>query len=253
MSDADNKVITETEKKENNGNQSTSVPGTVDTKTVEEQPKESQDQINWKAFRDQREKERKEKIALEQEAAKKSQEIAALKAAMEAIVSKPEPVLASQSDEEETDEQRMQKQIDSAVAAALKQKEAREAKERAERESKEVPQRLEQSFPDFDKVCSTENLDRLEFDHPEVAEAFKGQIDSFHKWANIYKAIKRYIPNAATSTKDLDKKADKNLSKPQSMSIPGMSTTGDSAPRKIDDKAREANWARMQRVMKGLS
>ena len=246
MSVETNQVISEPEKKENNSE----IVAPVEKK-AEEPPKETQDQINWRLFREQREKERKEKVALEQEAQKKSQEIAALKAAMEAIVSKPEPTSASQSDEDETEEQRVQKQIKSAVDAALREKDDREAKDRAERESKEIPTRLEQSFSDFNSVCSSENLDYLEYHHPEVAEAFKGQPDSFHKWANIYKAIKRYIPNASTSNKDMAK-AEKNLTKPQSMSIPGMAATGDSAPRKMDEKARADNWARMQRIMKGL-
>jgi hypothetical protein len=247
MVDVNNESITEPAKKENTAEPTN--PTVTKTETVEA-PKETQDQINWKAFRDQREKERKEKIALEQEAQKKSQEIAALKAAMEAIVSKPEPASQS-SDVDETEEQRVQKQINAAVDAALKEKEAREAQDKAKREAQEVPARLEQSFSDFNTVCSTENLDYLEYHHPEVAEAFKGQPDSFHKWANIYKAIKRYIPNAATSNKDMAK-AEKNLTKPQSMSIPGMAATGDSAPRVFDDKAKAANYQRMQRIMKGL-
>ncbi len=243
-----NQQITEPEKKENI--QETVVQTTAPAeKKVEEASNETQDQINWRLFREQREKERKEKIAAEQDAAKKAQEIAALKAAMEAIVSKPEP--ASQSSEEETEEQRVQNQIKAAVDAALKEKEAREARDRAERETKEVPSRLEQSFPDFNSICSTENLDYLEYHHPEVADALKNQPDSFHKWANVYKAIKRYMPNASTSSKDLEK-AEKNLSRPQSMSIPGMAATGDSAPRKFDDKARADNWNRMQRIMKGV-
>lgn len=249
MVDVDNKSITEPKINENKPEIATT-DQVVEKKTEQETPKETQDQINWKAFRDQREKERKEKLALEQEAQRKSQEIAALKAAMEAIVSKPE--LASQSsDLDETEEQRVQKQIKAAVDSALKEKEAREAQDKAKREAQEVPARLEQSFSDFNTVCSTENLDYLEYHHPEVAEAFKGQPDSFHKWANIYKAIKRYIPNAATSNKDMAK-AEKNLTKPQSMSIPGMAATGDSAPRVLDDKAKAANYARMQRIMKGL-
>ncbi|MGD0510669.1 MAG: hypothetical protein ABSA33_02405, partial [Candidatus Micrarchaeaceae archaeon] len=249
MVDVDNKSITEPKINENKPEIATT-DQVVEKKTEQETPKETQDQINWKAFRDQREKERKEKLALEQEAQRKSQEIAALKAAMEAIVSKPEPASQS-SDLDETEEQRVQKQIKAAVDSALKEKEAREAQDKAKREAQEVPARLEQSFSDFNTVCSTENLDYLEYHHPEVAEAFKGQPDSFHKWANIYKAIKRYIPNAATSNKDMAK-AEKNLTKPQSMSIPGMAATGDSAPRVLDDKAKAANYARMQRIMKGL-
>jgi hypothetical protein len=62
--------------------------------------------------------------------------------------------------------------------------------------------------------------------------------------------LKRFIPN--TNAGKEAAKADKNLSKPQSMSVPGMSATGDTAPVKFDDQRRADNWARMQRVMKGI-
>jgi len=172
MVDVNNESITEPAKKENTAEPTN--PTVTKTETVEA-PKETQDQINWKAFRDQREKERKEKIALEQEAQKKSQEIAALKAAMEAIVSKPEPASQS-SDVDETEEQRVQKQINAAVDAALKEKEAREAQDKAKREAQEVPARLEQSFSDFNTVCSTENLDYLEYHHPGSQKHLKASL-----------------------------------------------------------------------------
>jgi hypothetical protein len=209
------------------------------------------DQINWKNFREQREKERKEKIAIEQEAQRKSEEIAALKAAMEAILNKQQPVShQTESFEDMSDEDRIKKQVDAAVSAALAEKAKIEEQQRREREAKEFPQKLVQVYSDFNAVCTADNLDYLEYHYPEVASAFKVQPEGFDKWSNIYKALKRFIPN--TNAGKEAAKADKNLSKPQSMSVPGMAATGDSAPMVFDDKRRADNWARMQRVMKGL-
>lgn len=252
MSVNEKQVIAEPEKNEK---PKENIAENVGKPQESESPKETQDQINWKLFRDQREKERKEKLALEQEAIRKSEEIAALKASLEAVLTQQRgPVSDSSnqiSDEDLSEEERIQKQVNAAVEAALKQKEQREAKERAEREIKETPRRLEQSFPDFNQVCTTENLDYFEYHYPEVAAAFKGQPDSFDKWANIYKSLKRFIPNSSTAYKEAVK-AEKNLSKPQSISVPGMAVTGDTAPHKLDDQRRADNWARMQRIMKGV-
>lgn len=211
---------------------------------------ENNNERNWKLFREQREKERKEKIALEQEAQRKSQEIEALKAAMESLLEKPKaPVTDGYQDLSEED--RIQKQIQDAVVAALSERDRKAEEHRRQQEAKELPMRLTQTYSDFNKVCTDDNLDYLEYHYPEVASAFKHMPDSFDKWAGIYKAVKRFIPNP-DSKKDADR-ATKNLSKPQSMSIPGMAATGDTAPHKLDDKRRADNWARMQRVMKGLS
>ncbi len=224
-----------------------------DQKTQEnkEVQSETPEQIDWRKFRQEREKERKQRIALEEETRRKSEEVAALKQAMEAILAKPVPSSNQPTDEELTDDERIQKQVNAAVSAALAEKEKEYERQRQEREAKEFPQKLTQTYSDFNEVCSTENLDYLEFHYPEVAEAFKNQPDSFNKWANIYKAVKRFIPNSKNGVKE-KAVADKNLNKPQSMSAPGMAATGDMAPHKFDDQRKADNWARMQRVMKGL-
>jgi hypothetical protein len=244
-----NSQIDEAKLKIQQENNSNTIP---EPENKEKEP-ESGENINWKKFREQREKERKEKLAIEEDNRKKAEEVAALKAAMEAVLNKPAasaPINADYS-ENITEEQNIQNQVKKAVAEALESERREREKERLERERAEFPQRIAAAFPDFQEVCSSENIDYLEYHYPEVAAAFKGLPDSFDKWANIYKAVKRFIPNSK-SNKDAAK-AEKNFNKPQSMSIPGLTPTGDSAPINLDEKRRQDNWQRMQRIMKGVA
>jgi hypothetical protein len=213
------------------------------TKSQENQATETPEQINWKKFREERSRERKEKEELERDRSKKSEEISALKAAVEALANKPANSI--QEPTEETEEQRISRQVENSLAARDKQYEA----QRRAREHQEMPSKLASTFQDFEKVCSAENLDYLEFHYPEVATPFKSLPDSFEKWSNIYKAVKRFVPNP-DSGRD-QKKAEKNFSKPQSMSVPGTTITTDTPPMMLDDQRRADNWARMQKVMKG--
>jgi hypothetical protein len=217
------------------------------TKTAENPQTENLQDINWKKFRENREKERKEREELERDRAKKAAENEALKAALEALANKPNPQSNDQDRPEETDEQRIRRQVKEAVEE--REKAAEEA--RIKREAQELPQKLHQTYNDFDSVCSNENLDYLEFHYPEIAAPYKHLPDSYEKWANIYKAVKRFVPNP-NSSKD-QKKAEKNFNKPQSMAVPGSTMTTDTPPTVLDDKRKESNWLRMQRRMKGLS
>jgi hypothetical protein len=203
---------------------------------------ETPEQINWKKFREERARERKEKEEIEKDRSKKAQEVSALKAALEALANKP----AENSErEEETDEDKITRKVNEALA----QKEREYEEKRRIKEHEEAPQRLASTYSDFNEVCNTENIDYLEFHYPEVAAPYKHLPDTYEKWAAIYKAIKRFVPNP--SSKQDQKKAEKNFNKPQSMSAPGVTTTGDHAPRMLDDKKRADNWTRMQRVMRG--
>ncbi len=197
-------------------------------------PEEDPQQINWKKFRETREIERKQREEAEKRASEKEAEAQALKAAMESLLSKPE----GKADDSEDEDARIQKKID----AIMSKREQQMQENMQMREMQEFPQKLKSAYSDFDNVCTTENLDYLEFHYPEIAAGFKHMPDGFDKWANIYKAVKRFIPNA-DSVKD-KARIEKNASKPQSMSVPGITQTGDNAP-------IQANWLRMQKVMKG--
>jgi hypothetical protein len=247
MVDTQKSVISEEEKK----NPDQEVKQEKIQAENKESPLETQEQIHWRKFREEREKERKQRIVLEEETKRKSEEVTALKQAMEAILSKPAPSTNDLQGIDLSDEERIKNQVRSEVEAVLASRDRELERQRQEREAKELPQKLNQTYSDFNEVCSTENLDYLEFHYPEIADAFKNQSDSFNKWANIYKAVKRFIPNSKDAKKE-KAAAERNLNKPQSMNAVGMASTGDVAPHKLDDQRRADNWARMQRIMKGL-
>jgi hypothetical protein len=217
---------------------------TLQAAPQENKTTEDTQEQNWRKFREAREKERKEKEAAEKRAIEREAEAAALKAAMEALVNKPQPT--SQSEEsEETEEQRIERKVQEMLLKNQRKME----EERQKKEIAELPQKLQHTFGDFNQVCSQENLDYFQYHYPEVAAGFKHAPDTFETWANLYKAMKRFIPNP-DSKKD-QARIEKNLNKPQSLSLPGMTQTGDHAPTEITEKRRQDNWARMQRVMKG--
>ncbi len=206
---------------------------------------ETPEQINWKKFREAREQERKAKEQSDRDLAKKTEEATALKAAMDALLNRQQSQPSQSSNEDESDEDRLQKRIDEALAKRDRQY----AEEKKQVEQREFPQRLASTFSDFDQVCSAENLDYLEYHYPEVAAPYKHLPDGFDKWASVYKAVKRFVPNP--SSKKDQNSAEKNFNKPQSMAVSGTTQTTDSAPMNLDDKRRQDNWSRMQRVMKG--
>jgi len=211
--------------------------------------KSEENKANWKAFREQREAERKARIEAERQAKEESAKAEAMKAALEALTNKPyhhphEPF----EDNEETEEQR----IDKRVAMALQKEREKFEKEHREREQKELPNRLQSTFGDFNKVCSSENLDYLEYHYPELSTPFKHMPDGFDKWAAIYKAVKRFVPNI--DAKADQAKVERNLQKPSSPSSPGNTHSGNAMPQaRLDEARKAANWERMQKALKGLS
>lgn len=227
----------------------------VQAKTVQEpapEIKTEENKANWKAFREQRESERKAREDSERRASEKAAEAQALRAALEAITNKPSNNRQmneyDSQDTSETEEQR----IDRRVETLLREREERAEKERKLREQQEFPQKLKQTYGDFDKVCTTENLDYLEYHYPEVAMPFSHLPDGYDKWQAIYKAVKRFVPN--TDSRQDSLKAERNLQKPASISSPGNTQGGNAMPSaKLDAARKAANWERMERTLKGLS
>lgn len=217
----------------------------INTQNKEIVQSETIEQINWKKFREQREIERKQKEAAEKRAIEKSAEAEALKAAMESLLNKQPNNQVNNQFDEESDEQKLKK----LVSIALEEKEKQYEEQRRQREQQEFPQKLATAYKDFNQVCTTDNLDYLEYHYPEVAAGFKYMPDGFDKWSAVYQAVKRFVTN--TDNKKDQKKAEQNFNKPQSMAVSGVTQTGDSAPIMLDDKRKADNYARMQRVMKG--
>lgn len=212
------------------------------TNQPETQEAESVEQVNWREFRKKREEELKRTREIEERAAAKAAEAEALKAALDAVLNKNQ----NQTNDEQDDEE---KRIERKIEERFRRKAEEEERVRRERETAEMPLRIRQMHSDFDNVCTQENMDYLEFHYPEVAAGLQYMPNGIDKWTNVYKAIKRFIPNI--DSKKEQKKIEQNLSKPQSMSVGGMTSTGDSAPRMLDEQKKEANWRRMQRAMRG--
>lgn len=228
------------------------VPNQEPVVTVEETPQE----INWKKFKEARELDRKRAEEQQKRADEKTAEAEALKAAMEAILNKQSNGSRQSSDSQYSnngfDEESEEARIDKKVEAALKARESQYEAQRAQKEREEYPTKLNQTFSDFNQVCSASNLDYLDYHYPEISTAFKHMPEGFDKWAAVYKAVKRFIPNS-DSQKD-QKKAEANFNKPQSMSSNGLAEGRGAMPSvKLDDQRRADNWARMQKILKGIN
>jgi hypothetical protein len=228
-------------------NQDTKVEEVVENKQ-ENSSISPENEINWKKFREERAADRKSTQEAQALAKRKEEEANALKAAMDALVNRKAPVsdYYYEDRQEETDDERIQKKIDAALAQERKKNEDLQR----DRDHKELPNRIRQMYGDWDQIVSQDNEDRLQFDNPELYKAFQHMPDSVDKYAGIYKAIKKLIPNP--NSRADEKKVESNFNKPQSMSVGGVTQTGDSAPQILDSKKRTDNWSRMQKVMKGL-
>ena len=229
--------------------------------TVESKaPEESKEDPNWRAFREARKKDRAEREAAERKAAEKENEVAALKAAMDAAFSaksSPSPQAYQQyygmnqpfEQSEENEDQKIERKVNELLA----KKEEVYRKQRVEEEQREYPKRLMKDMPDFNQVCSQENLDYLDYHYPEVSRPLQRLGEGYDKWHDTYHAVKKLIPNHANARKEAAR-ADVNSNKPRSMSSSGPSPTGEKVQEGWQDteSRRAANWARMQRTLKGV-
>ncbi len=219
------------------------------------QAETSNEDPNWRAFREARKKEREENKLLQQKIAEKEAEAAALKAAMEAAFSKSNPYqndrhYDNQNDtQDETEDQRIKRLVNEQISA----RDEKLQRERIEREKQEYPNRLVKTYSDFNQVISQENLDYLDFHYPEVARPLQRLNDDFDKWSDIYKAVKKFVPNVNTARKE-SAKADANFNKPKSISSTGITQPGEAAGgSRLTEEKRAENWARMQKILKGVS
>lgn len=240
------------EKTESNG-----VQQPIDTPSNSEVQKpntpETIEDPNWKAFREARKKDRAEREAAERKAMEKEAEVAALKAAMEAAFNKSTPIqpvnqYSHDYPQEESEDDRIEKKVQAAIA----QREQEYERQRAIREQQEYPQRLVQTYSDFNETISPENLDYLDYHFPEVSRPLKRLNDDFDKWADIYKAIKKFVPNHANSRKDAAR-ADANFNKPKSISSPSITQTGEPLGNaRLTAEKRAENWERMQKTLRSV-
>lgn len=226
----------------------------LDTKVEDPAQNETEGDPNWKAFREARKKDRLEREAAERRATEKQAEVEALKAAMQAAFSKQNSGDNRRNDyaeyaQEETEDERIEKKVQIVIA----QREAAAEAARLEREKHEYPNRLAQAYPDFHSTISSDNLDYLDYHYPEVVAALKRQPDDYNKWADIYRLVKKFVPNSANAKKDASR-AESNFNKPRSMSTSAITQTGETGGGgQITEDRKKANWERMQKTLKGLS
>ena len=230
----------------------------VGVPTTDNTDAQSQEDPNWKAFREARKRDRLEREAAEARAADKEKEVAALKAAMEAaFATKNVPSPQAYQDyygmnqqPDESEDQRIERMVEQKLA----KKEEQYRREQAEYEAKTYPQRLMKDMPDFNQVCSQENLDYLDYHYPEVSRPLQRLGEGYDKWHDTYHAVKKLIPNHSTAKKEA-MRADINSNKPRSMSsnpqAPAATGGGSESWREAEQK-RAANWERMRRTLKSV-
>lgn len=221
---------------------------------TEQKEVETSEDPNWRAFREARKKDRADKEAAERRAAEKEAEATALKAAMEAAFAKQAPTpqayqqyYGMNDQSEETEEQRIEKKVEAILAQRERQQEAN----KKQRELQEYPTKLVREFSDFHQVCSQENLDYLDYHYPEISHPFQRLEEGYDKWRDIYKAVKKFIPNHSTAKKEIAR-AEINSNKPRSISSPSTAPSGEPVRFNMQDieRRRAENWERMQRVRK---
>lgn len=230
---------------EDNQTQNTEVKEIVQPETQSTAIPDIEQDTDWRRVRDQRKADRKAREEAEARAMQKAEEAAALKAALEAIANKPSPVFNT-TYQDESEEAR----LDRLVEEKLQKREKEREREMNERALKEAPAQLLRHYPDYNQICSPENLDYIDYHHPELTAPYKYMPEGYEKWELMYKATKKLLPNL-NAKKDAQK-VDQNLAKPQSVSsIPNVPATGHAV--KLSEERRAENWARMQKSLKGLS
>lgn len=220
--------------------------------TQEVKPEESKEDPNWRVVREKLKKEKEHREIAEKRAAEKEAEANALKEAMEAAFSKiPSPNQQQQQQygyqQEESEDQKIERMVSEKVSKFEQDFE----KKMFEREHKQYPAKLAQIYPDFHQMTSDENLAYLDYHYPEVSSPLKRLKDDFDKWSDIYKAVKKFVPNANNARREAAK-AESNLMKPKSMSSTGVTQTGETGSKRMSEEQRASNWERMQRVIKGI-
>lgn len=215
---------------------------------TEEKPliKSEENEANWRKFREERERLRREKAEADALAQRKAQEAEAMKAALEAMMAKPSYTQMSQEYETPDEKELIKKLV---MEELEKERVAREEKQRKE-EMANLPRKLAENLPDFDKICSPENLDYFEYKFPRLARGFRERPDSFQKWEDLYHEVKEKVFNAERQKEE--KAIERNQMKPQA-SIPALTNNEvQGNPWKLTEERRKANWLRMSQDWKNV-
>lgn len=207
--------------------------------------KENDVEKNWEKFRQKREEERKRLQEEEKGRKKAEKEAKLLREALQAQIHKTPEKEKEETDPWDVDAEYIRKDDFGKLVSKYVEE------EKKKKEQEELPTLLKTQMPDFDEVCTQENADYLEYHHPEIAEGIKYMPDGIKKWSVVYRAIKKYIPNAKNISQD-KKRLEENSHKPQSASSGGVAQMGHNKTLgAMSDDQKKANWERMQQIMRG--
>lgn len=220
-------------------------PATETVPQPQAEAQENQGQIDWRKFREERERQRKQEQQQKANEQSEYQKNVALQNALNAALDKK---LASQNQGYvQTEEDDIDKRIEARVNAKVAELEKRNQEERARLEL----QRLPSEHQDFNKVCSQENMDYLEFHYPHLVQSFNSQPDTYQKWKGIYETAKKLIPNKDAAAQNA--RADYNQSKPKPLSsvASGSVIAEKSGSQFLSEADKRAIYENAQRKLKG--
>lgn len=222
----------------------------VKTEQEEESPliKSESNQANWAKFREDKANDRKARLEAEKLAEQKGKEAEALKAAMESLIDKQPQQQTTQNEYYEEDDE--SKRISLLVSEAIKNERIRNEKEVKDKEARELPQKLSSDYKDFSQVCSAENLDYLEFHHPEIATPYRYMPDGYEKWSQVYNAIKKHVPYGEKNQDS--RRIEQNQQKPQAHNTIISDSKPQTSAWKLSEERKMDNWRRMQNDMKSF-
>lgn len=207
--------------------------------------KSEENQENWKKFREEKIKERKAREEAERLAKQKMQEAEALKKAMEALIETQKTPQQNNSDfnnilYDEDEEKRIQRLIDD----RLNQERKKYQEDLARAEAQKLPQLIQQNMPDFNQVCTQENVDYLYYKNPSLAKSLEMVPNSYNKWAAVYEAVKGLVPLQAKNDSNI---MQRNLAKPQSAAAVLTDTKPETQGWQLSEQRKKENQLRAKR------
>lgn len=226
---------------------------------------ETQEDINWKKFREERAREREEAKRREELLLKKEEEARALQEALKAAMenkgssltqAEQEQIIADLEDNDipmgKDIKQFLARYVPDTVEDILAKREQKRREQEQEKAQSEMPKRLRENIPDFDSVMTQENVDYLEYHHPEVADLITKMPSGYDKWSNAYKLVKKLVPNADRPIND-HKRANENLAKPQVAAAGNSGHSAEPSPgRRLTQAEKDANYRRMMELARSI-
>ena len=187
----------------------------AESQAVQEQdqaqrPSAPDQERNWKAQREKQER-------LERKNAEKDRQIAELTSALKEVVAGKQPAPPPEPEEDDSDIPTVG-QTKKIIERKSKKAARQELEEfMAEQRQKEAPDKLKREFSDFNEVVTTENVDYLINNEPEMAALLDKSKDDLYAQGKVaYKFIKNLGLHKKDSVEAMKQDASRNAEKPVS-------------------------------------